>query len=95
MKKHASMKNHEQLGFFNNGVPRFSNYSMSFSEFAPSRLLDSTLKARPVEAFKFVFFGTGSFDILGLSYSLFFASTVLFFGVVIFNKTEKSFMDTV
>jgi lipopolysaccharide transport system permease protein len=48
-----------------------------------------------IEAFKFVFLGAGSFDILGLSYSLFFASTVLFFGIVIFNKTEKSFMDTV
>jgi lipopolysaccharide transport system permease protein len=48
-----------------------------------------------IEAFKFVFLGAGSFDTLGLSYSLFFASTVLFFGIVIFNKTEKSFMDTV
>lgn len=48
-----------------------------------------------IEAFKFVFFEVGAFDFIGLLYSLFFALTVLFFGIVIFNKTEKSFMDTV
>jgi len=48
-----------------------------------------------IEAFKFIFFEVGSFDFIGLLYSLFFALTVLFFGIVIFNKTEKSFMDTV
>ena len=48
-----------------------------------------------IEAFKFVFLGAGSFDIIGLLYSSLFACIVLFFGIVIFNKTEKSFMDTV
>ena len=48
-----------------------------------------------IEAFKYAFLGAGTFDPLGLLYSLLFACTVLFFGIVIFNKTEKSFMDTV
>lgn len=48
-----------------------------------------------IEAFKFVFLGAGSFDLIGLSYGFIFACTVLFFGIIIFNKTEKSFMDTV
>ncbi len=48
-----------------------------------------------IEAFKYAFLGAGTFDPFGLLYSLLFACTVLFFGIVIFNKTEKSFMDTV
>ena len=48
-----------------------------------------------IEAFKFAFLGAGSFDVNGLIYSTFFALVVLFFGIIIFNKTEKSFMDTV
>lgn len=48
-----------------------------------------------IEAFKFAFLGAGSFDVNGLIYSTFFALIILFFGIIIFNKTEKSFMDTV
>ena len=48
-----------------------------------------------IEAFKFAFLGAGSFDVNGLIYSIFFALVILFFGIIIFNKTEKSFMDTV
>lgn len=48
-----------------------------------------------IEAFKFSFLGAGCFDVKGLFYSLFFTMTVLFSGIIIFNKTEKSFMDTV
>ena len=48
-----------------------------------------------IEAFKFSFLGAGCFDVKGLFYSLFFTLIVLFSGIIIFNKTEKSFMDTV
>ena len=48
-----------------------------------------------IEAFKFAFLGAGSFDVNGLIYSIFFSLVILFFGIIIFNKTEKSFMDTV
>ena len=48
-----------------------------------------------VEAFKFGFFGEGEFNILYLAYSTIFTLIILLFGVVIFNKTEQNFMDTV
>ena len=48
-----------------------------------------------VEIFKYSFLGEGSFQLFGLAYSLIFAIVLLLFGVLIFNKTEKDFMDTV
>lgn len=48
-----------------------------------------------IETFKFGFLGKGMFDWIYLSYSCFFAIAILAIGTVIFNKTEKNFMDTV
>ena len=48
-----------------------------------------------VEAFKYAFTGVGVFDWNGLIYSTIFAFAMLFFGLLIFNKTEQNFMDTV
>jgi lipopolysaccharide transport system permease protein len=48
-----------------------------------------------VEAFRFALFGTGTFTALQLLYSGIFILITLLFGVAIFNKVEKSFMDTV
>jgi lipopolysaccharide transport system permease protein len=48
-----------------------------------------------VEAFKYSFTGNGSFSWNGLIYSSVFAICLLFFGLLIFNKTEQNFMDTV
>ena len=48
-----------------------------------------------VEAFKYAFTGVGSFSWNGLIYSTIFAIVMLFFGLLIFNKTEQNFMDTV
>lgn len=48
-----------------------------------------------VEAFKFVLLGSGSFDITNLLYSAGFALIVLVAGMIIFNRTEQNFMDTV
>ncbi len=47
------------------------------------------------ECFKFAFLGKGVNNIEGLIYSMIFMFIVLFLGVLIFNKTEKNFMDTV
>ena len=47
------------------------------------------------ESFKYAFLGKGINNIEGLMYSTFFMVLVLFLGVLIFNKTEKNFMDTV
>lgn len=48
-----------------------------------------------VESWKYALFGHGSFDIGGLLYSAVFIIIVLFFGLLIFSKVEKTFMDTV
>ncbi|MCG7856230.1 ABC transporter permease [Flavihumibacter sediminis] len=48
-----------------------------------------------IETFRYAFTGYGTFDWLSLAYSFGFAVIVLLVGVVIFNKVEQSFMDTV
>ena len=48
-----------------------------------------------IEAFRFVLLGAGTFTMNGLLYSASFTAVLLFLGMVIFNKVEKTFMDTV
>jgi lipopolysaccharide transport system permease protein len=48
-----------------------------------------------VEAFKHGFTGSGSFSTGGLVYSGVFTIIIFFIGIAIFNRTEKTFMDTV
>jgi lipopolysaccharide transport system permease protein len=48
-----------------------------------------------VESWKYALFGKGSFDVGGLLYSTGFIVVVLFLGLLIFSKVEKTFMDTV
>ena len=48
-----------------------------------------------VEGFRYSLFGQGSFDIFFFSYSIVFTIVALTTGVLIFNKVERSFMDTV
>lgn len=47
------------------------------------------------ECFRYGFLGTGSFEPSSLIMSTIITMIILFTGVVIFNKVEKSFMDTV
>jgi lipopolysaccharide transport system permease protein len=49
----------------------------------------------PVESFKFALFGVGEFSILSLTYSFCWMLALLFVGIVLFNKAERNFMDTV
>jgi lipopolysaccharide transport system permease protein len=48
-----------------------------------------------VEAFRKIYLGTGVLTFSGLLYSAVFAVVLVFLGVVLFNKVEKTFMDTV
>jgi lipopolysaccharide transport system permease protein len=48
-----------------------------------------------IETFRYAFLGTGTFSWYDLSYSTMFMLTLLLFGIIIFNKVERSFMDTV
>lgn len=47
------------------------------------------------EFFKYAFLGQGEFTTFGLVYSVVFSLLIFLFGLVVFNKTEKSFIDTV
>lgn len=48
-----------------------------------------------IEAFRFAFLGQGEFTLWSMCYSIAVTLVVLFFGVIIFNKTEKNFVDTI
>jgi lipopolysaccharide transport system permease protein len=48
-----------------------------------------------IEAFRYAFLGQGQISVNTLGYSTIFTIVVMVLGVVIFNKTEKTFIDTV
>ena len=48
-----------------------------------------------IEAFRFAFLGKGEFTAWSIGYSAVFTLIMLFLGIIIFNKTEKNFVDTV
>ena len=48
-----------------------------------------------IEAFKYAFFGQGMLDYFWLSYTVAFTLVVTAAGIVVFNKVEKKFIDTV
>lgn len=48
-----------------------------------------------IETFKYGAIGVGSFSWVWLAYSFVFMLLMLFVGIIIFNKVEKDFMDTV
>ena len=48
-----------------------------------------------IEAFRFAFLGQGDFSFWGLAYSASVTVIILVLGMMIFNKTEKVFVDTV
>lgn len=48
-----------------------------------------------LEGFKYAFLGVGTFELWHLAYTAIIAGLLLLFGIMIFNKTEKNFIDTV
>jgi len=58
-------------------------------------IMDYNPFAHIIEAFKFAFLGKGEFAAQGIIYSAVFMLIILVMGILIFNKTEKNFMDTV
>ena len=48
-----------------------------------------------IEAFRFAFLGKGEFTLWSIGYSALVTLVLLFLGVIIFNKTEKNFVDTI
>ncbi|MGC4041465.1 MAG: ABC transporter permease [Flavobacterium sp.] len=48
-----------------------------------------------IEAFRYAFLGKGELTFASLGYSTVFTLVILFLGIIIFNKTEKNFVDTI
>ena len=48
-----------------------------------------------IEAFRFAFLGKGEFTLWSIGYSIIITLVLLTFGILIFNKTEKNFVDTI
>ena len=48
-----------------------------------------------IEAFRYGFLGKGEFTVWSIGYSVIFTLVILFLGIIIFNKTEKNFVDTI
>lgn len=48
-----------------------------------------------IEAFRYAFLGKGEFTLWSIGYSVVVTIVVLLLGIVIFNKTEKNFVDTI
>jgi len=70
-------------------------YPLSLAEGVFRRLLLANPMTAVLEAIKFSFLGTGVFSWLYLAYSAGFAILLVFFGLLVFNRTERNFIDTV
>jgi lipopolysaccharide transport system permease protein len=81
-----------QLGMYATPIA----YPLSFLKGKGYEKLISANPLTPVvECFRYCLFGKGTFAPGSLIYSVIFMLCVLFIGSVIFNRVEKSFMDTV
>jgi lipopolysaccharide transport system permease protein len=81
-----------QLGMYATPVA----YPLSFLSHSRYRLLISLNPLSSLlEGFRYALFGSGTFTLGGLLYTVCFMVITLFFGVLLFNKVERSFMDTV
>ena len=70
-------------------------YPMSVASGKVKAILELNPLTPVFEAFKYGCLGCGSFSWGGLLYSTVFMLVVLFISVLIFNRTERTFMDTV
>jgi lipopolysaccharide transport system permease protein len=71
-------------------------YPLSFLQNSSYKwILNANPLSPIVECFRYCLFGKGTFDSGSLMYSAIFMLTILLSGIIIFNKVEKSFMDTV
>lgn len=70
-------------------------YPLSFAPVQYRMFLNANPLTPVFEAFKYAFLGAGTFDIISLGYSFITLCVVMFFAVILFNRTEQRFMDTV
>ena len=70
-------------------------YPLSAAPIAYKKYIELNPMTGIIEAFRFAFLGKGEFTVSSVGYSALFTLVVLFLGIVIFNKTEKNFVDTI
>jgi len=70
-------------------------YPLSAAPLEYKKYLELNPMTSIIEAFRYAFLGKGEFTIWSISYSILFTIIVLFLGIIIFNKTEKNFVDTI
>ncbi|MBD3583444.1 ABC transporter permease [Flavobacterium selenitireducens] len=70
-----------------------SEAKSKFSEYA--WIIEMNPMTGIIEAFRYAFLGQGNFTLASIGYSAIVTLVVLFAGVVIFNKTERNFVDTI
>jgi len=70
-------------------------YPLSYASAKYQHILELNPLTPIFEAFKYSCLGTGTFSVSGLLYSGLVLCVTMFFSVIIFNRTEQHFMDTV
>jgi lipopolysaccharide transport system permease protein len=70
-------------------------YPLSAAPDKYKRLIQLNPMTGMIEAFRYAFLGKGEFTVWSLGYSAIVTVVILFIGVIVFNKTEKDFVDTV
>lgn len=70
-------------------------YPLSAAPEKYKRIIELNPMTGIIEAFRYSFLGKGEFSTWSIGYSAIVTVIVLFLGVIIFNKTEKTFVDTV
>lgn len=70
-------------------------YPLSAAPAAYKKYIELNPMTGIIEAFRFAFLGKGEFTLWSIGYSVLFTVVVLFLGILIFNKTEKNFVDTI
>jgi lipopolysaccharide transport system permease protein len=70
-------------------------YPLSYTSGQLNRWISLNPLTPLIENFKFALFGIGHFDYVGLLYAACISVIILFVGIILFNRVEKNFMDTV
>lgn len=78
----------------NEAVTKIQNKFPENSEFLKF-IIENNPLARVVESFRCIFFSDGKFSVLYVLYITILSLVIFLIGLLIFNKTEKNFIDTV
>jgi lipopolysaccharide transport system permease protein len=70
-------------------------YPLSAAPLKYKKMIELNPMTGIIEAFRYSFLGKGEFSMWSLGYSGLVTAVILFFGVIIFNRTERSFIDTI